>query len=161
MKKLMLLAGLYCLQPALYASSWVNPGINNISNEVLPVNASDRAKAHFNANYSEAQDATWYTLPNKDMYCLFHTKKIANRVFYNSHGNWQYTLIGYPGSALSSEIKEQVANEYDGYKITWVTEIRSNQNKPVYVLNIENTNHIRVIKLAGDDIEEQQVLVKE
>jgi hypothetical protein len=161
MKKLMLLAGLYCLQPALYASSWVNPGINNISNEALPINASDRAKAHFNTNYSGAHDATWYTLPNKDMYCLFHTNKIANRVFYDSRGNWQYTLVGYPGTALSSEVREQVANVYDGYQITWVNEIRSNQSKPVYVINIENLSHIRIIRLAGDEIEEQQVFVKE
>ncbi|MEJ0080317.1 MAG: hypothetical protein WDM78_05010 [Puia sp.] len=58
MKKLMLLAGLCCLQPVLYASSWVNPGINTL--DIAPINASDRAKAHFNANYAEARDAIWY-----------------------------------------------------------------------------------------------------
>ena len=165
MKKLMLLAGLYCLQPTLYAGTSVNPRHSHTSyafpDYIMPINASDRAKAHFNANYSEARDAAWYNLPNKDMYCLFHSGQMADRVFYDSHGNWLYTLVGYPGSAISTEIKEQVGNEYDGYRITWVTEIRSNQNKPVYIINIENENHIRVIRLADDEIEEQQVFVKE
>ena len=136
------------------------PGINNI-NDIAPINASDRAKAHFNANYSEARDATWYNLPNKNMYCLFHSGKVADRVFYDSHGYWQYTVMGYPGSVVSKEIKEQVGNEYDGYRITWVNEIRSNQGKPVYIINIENENHIRVIRLTDEETEEQQVFNKE
>ncbi len=159
MKKLMLLAGLYCLQPALYASSWVNPGINNI-NDVAPINASDRAKAHFYANYSGARDASWYNLPNKNMYCIFHSGKVVNRVFYDNHGFWQYTLMGYPGANLSKEVKDQVNYDYDGYRVLWVNEIRSSQNSSVYVINIENENHIKVIRIAGDVIEEQQAFDK-
>lgn len=157
MKKLMLLAGLYCLQPTLYAASTANPGASNIA----PVNASDRAKAHFNANYSEAQDAVWYNLPNKDMYCIFHKGKVINRVFYDIRGYWLYTLMGYPASGLAQEVKDQVNYNFDGYHITWVSEVRSNQDKPVYIINIENENHIRVIRVAGDDIEEQMELNKE
>ena len=159
MKKLMLLAGLYCLQPALYASTWVNPGISNM-NDVAPINASDRAKAHFSANYSEARDASWYNLPNKTMYCIFHCGKTVSRVFYDSRGYWQYTLMGYPGSNLSKDVKDQVAYDFDGYHIVWVNEIQSNQNKPVYVINIENENHVKVIRVAGDIIEEEQAFTK-
>ena len=165
MKKLMLLAGLYCLQPTLYASTSVNPGLSFTSNayldEAMPVNAAERAKAHFSANYSEAHDATWYNLPNKNMYCLFHSGKVANRVFYDSRGFWQYTLMGYPGSEVSRDIKEQMGYDYDGYRITWVSEIRSNQNKPVYIINIENENHIRVIRLTDEEIEEKEAFNKE
>jgi hypothetical protein len=157
MKKLMLLAGLYCLQPSLYASTSVNPGLSYMA----PINASDRAKAHFNANYAGARDASWYNLPNKNMYCIFHQGKIVNRVFYDSRGYWQYTLTGYPASNLPQEVKDQVGYEYDGYRIVWVNEIRSNQNKPVYMINIENENHIRVIRIDGDEIEEQLAFNKE
>jgi hypothetical protein len=157
MKKLMLLAGLYCLQPALYAASTGNPSANYIA----PINASDRAKAHFNANYSEAHDAAWFNLPNKNMYCVFHSGKVISRVFYDSRGYWQYTLMGYPASGLAQEVKDQVNSDYDGYRISWVNEIRSNQEKPVYVINIENENHIRVIRIAGDDVEEQMTFNKE
>ncbi|MEJ0080316.1 MAG: hypothetical protein WDM78_05005 [Puia sp.] len=31
------------------------------------------------------------------------------------------------------------------------------RSNPCIILNIENDNHIRVIRLAGDEIEEQQV----
>jgi hypothetical protein len=164
MKKLMLLAGLYCLQPALFASSSVNPGLSYIAPVdayVAPINATDRAKAHFYANYAGARDASWYNLPNKNMYCIFHHGKVVSRVFYDSRGFWLYTLMGYPASNLSQEIKDQVANDYDGYRIVWVNEIQSNQSKPVYMINIENENHIRVIKIAGDEIDEQLAFNKE
>ena len=156
MKKLMLLAGLYCLQPALYA----NTIAISSSSHITPVSASDRAKAHFNANYSEARDAIWYSLPNKNLYCIFHNGKAVNRVFYDSRGNWQYTLMGYPGSSISKDVKDQVAYDFDGYHIVWVNEIQSSQNKPVYVINIENENHVKVIRVAGDIIEEQQAFTK-
>ena len=157
MKKLMLLAGLYCLQPALYAA--VSGGTGH--SYVKPINASDRAKAHFSANYSGAHDAAWYNLPNKNLYCVFHSGQVVSRVFYDSRGNWQYTLMGYPPSALPQEIKDQVNYDYDGYRMTWVNEIRSNQDKPVFMINIENENHVKVIRIAGDEIDEQMAFNKE
>lgn len=160
MKKLMFLAGIYCLQPSLHASTTVNPGLAFMNYEA-PINATERAKAHFNANYSEARDAAWFNMANKNMYCVFHSGKVVNRVFYDSRGYWQYTLMSYPPSSLSEDIKDQVNYAFDGYRISWINEIQSNQDKPVYVINIENENHIKVIRLAGDDIEEQQAFDKE
>jgi hypothetical protein len=130
-------------------------------NEAAPINATERAKAHFNANYSGARDAAWYNLAKNNMYCVFHSGKVVNRVFYDSRGFWQYTLMGYPSSALSEDVKDQVNYAFDGYRITWVNEIRSTQDKPVYVINIENENHIKVIRIAGDDIEERESYNKE
>jgi hypothetical protein len=157
MKKLMFLAALYCLHLSLYAGSNVSPGVMNMT----PINATDRAKAHFYANYSSAQDATWYNLPDRNMYCVFHQGKVVNRVFYDSHGYWQYTLLGYPPSGLVKNVKDLVTDYFDGYRITYVNEIRSDKDEPVYVINIENEDHIKVIKVTGDEIEQQQALKKE
>ncbi|HXB31560.1 MAG TPA: hypothetical protein VNW49_17155, partial [Puia sp.] len=97
MKKLIFLGALYCLQLNLHAAP-VSPAVIN---KIAPVSAYDRAKAHFNANFPQAKDATWFNLPNNEMYCTFRDGKVINRVFYNSHGYWQYTLLSYPGSGLS------------------------------------------------------------
>jgi hypothetical protein len=154
----MLLAVLYCLLPGLYAYS-VKPTekINS-----APVDASQRARAHFKANYAHAVDASWYKLDNKNsMYCIFHQGKKIERVFYNNRGSWRYTLISYPPSELDINLKDQVMNAFESYHISYVNEIRSQFNEPVYVFNIDNPNFIKVISLVGNEIEVQQSFVKD
>ncbi len=157
MKKLILLAALYCLLPGLYAAS-VKPSTNNFT---APVDASERAKAHFKANYGNAADASWYKLDDKNnMYCIFHQGKRIEKVFYNNRGNWQYTLISYPSSEMDENVKVQVLNTFDGYHITYVNEVRSVYKVPVYIVNIENDSFIKILKVVGDEIELQQSLIK-
>lgn len=156
MKKLILLAALYCLLPGLYAST-----IKSSAYDKTPVDASERAKAHFKANYGDAADASWYKLDNNNnMYCIFHQGKAVERVFYNNRGSWQYTLSSYPASALDNSLRDLVLNSYESYRISYVNEIRSEFNEPVYIINIENDYYIKVIKVVGDDIELQQSLNK-
>jgi len=157
MKKLMLLAGLYCLQPALHAAAWVRTDVDFVA----PINATDRAKAHFNENYAEAEDAVWFALPDKTIYCIFHQGRKVNRVFYNSHGYWLYTLIGYPASGLHKDIKTLVQDNFKGYHITYVNEIRSDLDEPVYMINIENEVYGKVIRVAGEDIDIKEDFEKE
>jgi hypothetical protein len=158
MKRLMLLAVLYCVLPGLYASS-VSPAENNYA---APTDASQRARAHFKANYANATDASWYKLDNKNsMYCIFHEGKKVERVFYNNRGSWQYTLISYPPSELDNSLKAQVLNEFESYRITYVNEIHSMFNEPVYIFNIEGPNFIKVIRMVGDEIEVKQSFDKE
>jgi hypothetical protein len=54
------------------------------------------------------------------------------------------TSNGYPGSAVSKEIKEQAGNDMTVSHNLVRNQV--NQNKPV-VINIENENHIRVSEL--------------
>jgi hypothetical protein len=156
MKKLILLAGLYCLQPNLHAASFGIPVKNNIS----PKSAIERAKAHFKVHYEEAQHVAWFNLGENNMFCVFHQGDTANRVFYDKRGYWKYTLLSYPGYYLPIRVKEFVSDYYKCYQISYVNEIRSSYNEPVYVINIENDDNIKVIKVAGDEIEVQQVLEK-
>jgi hypothetical protein len=155
MKKLMLLAGLCCLQPTLYAAS-----LDGAVKEMAPVRASDRAFAHFKANYKEAQQVNWYTPDGGNMYCSFHQGDTVNRVFYDKHGYWRYTVLSYPGYDLPEKVKEQVMDNFKCYQITSVNEVRAENIDPVYVVNIENNDHIKVISIFGDEIELKQDLEK-
>jgi hypothetical protein len=156
MKKLMLLAGLYCLQLSLYASSY-SPYIKY---DMAPINANDRAKANFKENYDGVRDVNWFTQDDKNMYCIFHQGDTVNRVFYDKHGYWKYTLMSYPGYDLPQHVKEQVMDNFKCYQIPSVTEIRSNNIEPVFMINIENEDRIKVIKVIGDEFEVQQELEK-
>jgi hypothetical protein len=148
MKKLMLLAGLYCLQPTLHAAAWIRTEMDY----VVPMSATDRAKAHFNENYAEAEDAVWYNLPDKTMYCIFHLGKKVDWVYYNSQGYWLYTQLAYPASVLTKKIKMQVLENFKGYHITYVNEIQSDKDEPIYIINIENADYGKVIWVEGENI---------
>ena len=145
MKKLILFAALYCLQPALHAA---------------PVDAHERAMTHFKANYTEAQDAIWYNQPDNIMYCIFHTGSVINRVYYDKHGRWMHTLKGYTSPSLDKNVKEMVLMNYLGYHITYVNEVRSIGSDPVFMINIENEDNIKIIKVVGEEMEVTQDLEK-
>jgi hypothetical protein len=156
MKKLMLFAGFYCLQLTLHAGSFPNSGINHLA----PVNASDRARAHLKAHFKGTDDAAWFNLDDKDMYCLFHQGDTMNRVYYDKHGYWLYTLLSYPGYDLPQPMKKELMDNFKCYQISSVNEVRSNNYDPVYVVNIENDDNIKVVKVVGDEFEVQQDLKK-
>lgn len=156
MKKLIL--GLYCmLLPGLYAAATVKSD----RHAMAPVSASERAKAHFKENYAEVQNVAWYTAPDNSLYCIFHRENTVDRVFYDSRGYWQFTLISYLPSELKSNIRQQITDAFEGYRITYVNEIQSAYDEPIYMVNIENAGNIKVLKVTEDDIEVNQSLIKE
>jgi len=125
------------------------------------MSASERAKAHFKENFGETENAAWYTAPDNSLYCIFHRANTVNRVFYDSRGYWQFTLVSYQPSELKMHIRQQISDQFEGYRITYVNEIQSAYDQPVYMVNLENAGNIKVVKVAGDDIEVKQTLIKE
>jgi hypothetical protein len=156
MKKLMLLAGLYFLQPGLHAA----PARINVKHDVAPISAHDRARIHFKENYAWVQDAAWYNTVNDGILCVFNQGNIVNRVFYDKLGYWQYTLLSYPSTDLPKSVEKNVLNNFKGYHISFVNEIRSDGQDPVYMINIENEDSIKVIAVNGEQIEVKQDLLK-
>jgi hypothetical protein len=156
MKKLILLAGLYCLQPALHAA----PLSTSSKTSIAPTSANERAKAHFRENYVDVPNAAWYSAPDNSIYCTFQLGTTVERVFYDQQGYWQFTLISYPPTRLKENLKKLVSEHFDGYHISYINEVRSNYDEPVYMINIENADNIKVIKVFGDEIEVKQDLKK-
>jgi hypothetical protein len=157
MKKLMLFAGLYCLQPNIHAASAIP---SSVKTDASP-KAGDRARAHFRENFGEVKNAVWYTGSDKNIYCVFQEGNIRNRVFYSKSGYWEYTLLSYPPSALRKDVKDRVQENFKSYHISYVNEIRSDSDEPVYIINIENGDFIKVIKEKGEDLEIQDSLEKQ
>ena len=145
----MLLAGLYCLQPTLQAA----PAHSNGKHDVVPANARDRALAHFKDNYAWVDDAVWYTTTENSLYCTFRQGNIRNRVFYDQHGNWQYTLLSYPPSVLAKSVTDLISENFHGYRLSFVNEIHTGDQEPTYVINLENNDYIKVVHVTGDNFE--------
>jgi hypothetical protein len=157
MKKLFLLMGFVCLQFSMNASTGHASGKFYLA----PVSATQRARAHFKLNYKEVSDASWYNAPDNSMYCIFHQNNMVNRVFYDGQGYWRFTLVSYSPSLLNEQVKELVNSHFEGYHISYINEIRSQYDEPIYMINIENAGSIKVLKVANDEIEVKQDLIKE
>lgn len=125
------------------------------------MSASQRAKAHFKLNYKEVSDASWYNAPDNSMYCIFHQGNTVNRVFYDGQGYWRFTLVSYLPSLLNEQVKELVNSHFEDYHISFINEVRSQYDQPIYMINIENAGSIKVVKVANDEIEVKQDLIKE
>jgi len=152
----MIVAGLCCLQFALHAAVGSRPD----KAEPSSINALARAKAHFSSHFEYAHDAVWYHTDGHYLYCLFYQGDSVNRVYYDRRGKWEYSLLTYPGYDLPQEVKKEVTDNFACYQITSVNEIRSSMSSPVYMINIENEDYIKVIKVIGDEVEVQQELEK-
>ncbi len=152
----MLLAGLYCLQTNLHAA----PGNEHTTHLPAPMSASARAMAHFKENYAWVQEADWFNTTEKNMYCVFYQGNIVNRVFYDVNGYWQYTLVSFPPADLPKSVKKTVAENFTGYNISYVNEIQSGAEEPVYMINIEKGDDIKVIRVAGENVEIKQEIKK-
>jgi hypothetical protein len=50
---------------------------------------------------------------------------------------------------------------FKGYHISYVNEVRSDSDEPVYIINIENGDFIKVIREKGENIEIQDSLEKQ
>jgi hypothetical protein len=156
MKKLMLLAGLYCLQTTLHAA----PSATHAKYHTAPMSASARAMAHFKENYAWVQNADWFNTAENNLYCVFDQGNVVNRIFYDQNGYWQYTMVSFPPSNLSRSVKKIVSDNFAGYNISYVNEILSATEEPVYMINIENGENIKVIRVTGDVVEVKQDIKK-
>jgi hypothetical protein len=98
--------------------------------------------------------------PREQPLLLFPQGNIVNRVFYDKHGDWEYTLLSYPPSVLPKSVEKLIHGSFGGYRISFANEIRRPGQDPYYVVNIENANHIKVIQVEGDQIDIRQSLIK-
>jgi hypothetical protein len=156
MKKLFLMAGLYCLQPTLHAAI-VSPS-SKIASSHLSTN--DRALAHFKQHYGDIQNVSWINNKDRSMFCVFHEGDNTTRVFYDKQGYWQSTLVSYSPAGLASDVKDLVMDNFTGYTISYVNEIRLPGEEPAYVINIEDKNHIKVVQVVNGEIDVTEDLRK-
>jgi len=173
MKKLFLLAGFYCLHLTTHAQSASSREINfsgktvesanhliNVSNLHAKGIIHARALRDFRSSYPGVQDETWTVLPNKEISCQFRRPGIETRLYYGKHGRRRFSISRYGADNLSKDISEQVHNGYNGYHISNVNEIRVTGFPASYILNLEVLDHIKVVRVVGDEMEELQEIEK-
>jgi hypothetical protein len=122
--------------------------------------ASAKAVNHFNKDYSLARDAQWSIFADKSMMCKFYLNNVLHRAFYTPHGNWIYTTSGYDGSKLNKAVARRIKTVYYDCRIVYADQVDLVIGKTFYIVEIQDENTIRKIRVNEDDMEVVQEFAK-
>ena len=131
--------------PASYPIGGENEGI--ISN--VPLNEINvHAFRHFGKNFPQVSGENW--LKTKLGYIVSFTENgRRSQVHYNLHGDFQFTIKYYDGSALSSELGSRIRKKYPDYRIGVVTEFTDGM-KIAMEVKIENPSSVKTISVNSN-----------
>jgi len=80
---------------------------------------------------------------------------------YNKKGKWVYTIQQYSLDNLDKNIVDRVRSIYYDYGVTSVQKVEQPGMDAVYVVHLENTKSIKLVRLTNDDMEEVQEFNKQ
>jgi hypothetical protein len=164
MKNLFLLAAFYCLHvnnPAQCSpkmddrkfGKMDHPKVDSVHRPVIWDVGYERAQRHFARHYRVRVDTAWKIFTDGGFICRFRQDEVINEVFYAKNGRWSCTILRYDGWRLAPDVKRDVQRAFEGYTVTHVNEINSDAGIPVYIITIETSWNIKVIRVAGDQID--------
>ena len=71
----------------------------------------------------------------------------------NKKGKWVYTIQQYSLDNLDKNIIDRVRSVYYDYGVTGIQKVEQPGMDAVYVVHLENTKSIKLIRLTSDDME--------
>ena len=79
---------------------------------------------------------------------------------YNKKGKWVYTIQQYSLDNLDKNIVDRVRSIYYDYGVTSVQKVEQPGMDAVYVVHLENTKSIKLVRLTSDDMEVVQDFIR-
>jgi hypothetical protein len=117
------------------------------------ISVNRKAESSFKKLYQSAGGAEWSILDNKSLVCRFHLNNIIYRAFYTAQGNWTYTISGYDGSKLGKTIADRIKSVYYNSSIVYVNQVDLVNDGTFYIVEIQDKNSIKKIRVNEDDME--------
>jgi hypothetical protein len=81
-------------------------------------------------------------------------------IAYNKKGKWVYTIQQYNLDNLDKNIADRVRFVYYDYKVTGVQKVEQPGMDAVYIIHLENTKSIKLVRLTNDELEVVQDFVR-
>jgi len=82
------------------------------------------------------------------------------RTAYDKKGKWVYTIQQYSIDNLDANVVDRVRSVYYAYGVTSIQKVEQPGMAPVYIVHLENTKSIKLVRLTDDEIELVQDFVK-
>jgi hypothetical protein len=75
------------------------------------------------------------------------------RVYYNSKGQWHFTITCYDETVMPSDLRNTVMANYPCYAINVVQEIAL-PGKLVYLVSLKNNAYWKIARIENGEVEE-------
>ena len=119
-----------------------------------------RAVRNFHIMYNKAENAMWFSGPNNGFISYFVQDGYGNRVIYDKHGRWQFSLITYGEDKLPGDIRATIKFTYVNMHVALAEEVQTAESIQ-YIVYLEDKFRIRVVKVNKEhEMEVLQDLVK-
>jgi hypothetical protein len=125
------------------------------------VSVNKKAESSFKKAYQLASGTDWFVLDNKSLVCRFYMNDILYRAFYTPRGNWTYTISGYDGSRLDKTVADRIKSVYYNSNIVYVNQIDLVNEKTFYIVEIQDKNSTRKLRVDEDEMEIIQEFTKQ
>jgi|SRR4051794_28895227 len=79
---------------------------------------------------------------------------------YDKKGRWVYTIQQYSLDNLDKNLVDRVRSVYYEYGVTSIQKVEQAGMDEVYVVRLENTKSIKLVRLTSDDMEAVQEFTK-
>jgi hypothetical protein len=79
---------------------------------------------------------------------------------YNKKGKWIYTIQQYRLDNLDKNIVDKVRSVYYDYGVTGIQRVEQPGIEPVFIVHLENTKSIKLVRLTSEEMEVVQDLSK-
>ena len=79
---------------------------------------------------------------------------------YNKKGKWIYTIQQYSIDNLDKNILDRVRSVYYDFGVTGIQKVEQPGSDAVYIVHLENTKSIKLVRLTNDEMEVVQDFVK-
>ncbi|WGQ12415.1 hypothetical protein QG516_12345 [Pedobacter gandavensis] len=148
--------------PLAISASLVFMGVKNVNAQITTLETviikgntteavvSERVSNSFNELFKEATAPKWFEV-NKRFVVNFILNDQKNKAVFTKTGELVYHLSYGSEKDVPDQIRKKIQNQYKDYNITSGIKVRT-ANVTLWVLNIENSKQILVIRAADDDI---------
>jgi hypothetical protein len=112
----------------------------------------------FSGYFGDAENPKWFRM-NKDYLVKYMIYDEQNRALFTKRGNLIYHIsYGYEKS-LPEDLRKQVKSIYFDYEITRAIKV-SEAGREIWVINLEDSKNLILVRLEGGDMEEVEKLTK-
>jgi hypothetical protein len=114
------------------------------------ISATEKAMKNFHRHYQDVSAEVWKQI--RDGYeASFEVDGRTTKAFYNTKGNWIYTISYFKASNLPVDLIQTVKEENDKYYIAGAEKIDVPAGS-AYIVHLENNDEYKTISLSGNEV---------
>ena len=127
----------------------------NVTSGTVVTKEVDKA---FKRAFPDAQNLKWYE-SNKNYLAKFIEKDMKHQALLTKKGDLTYDISYGNEKHLTDDVRNKIKGAYADYKITSVANVKQ-ASRNIWVINLESMNHIAIVRVEDDEMEEVEKLDK-